>query len=120
MLVVAGALYVIGVVVGYLAALVVPVAIALLLAALLAPGVYRLISYRVPRGLAMVVVVLGALAGLGGVLTFVILTFINGLPALRTQVADNTITAWLTTGSLHLSGCWPSFPVKVFRHSRCG
>ncbi|MBO0851514.1 MAG: AI-2E family transporter [Pseudonocardia sp.] len=106
MLVVAGALYVIGVVVGYLAALVVPIAIALLLAALLAPGVYRLISYRVPRGLAIVVVVLGTLAGLGGVLTFVILTFINGLPALRTQLADsiNTITAWLTTGSLHLSG----------------
>ena len=106
LLVLAGALYVIGVVVGYLAALVVPVAIALLLAALLAPGVDRLVGYRVPRGLAIVVVMVGGLAGLGGVLTFVILTVIDGLPALRTQLADsiNTITAWLTVGPLHLSG----------------
>nr|WP_245645212.1 AI-2E family transporter [Pseudonocardia acaciae] len=106
LLVVAAALYVIGVVVGYLAALVVPVAIALLLAALLAPAVDRLIRYRVPRGLAIVVVVVGGLAGLGGLLTFVVLTFLNGLPALQTQLADsiNTITGWLTDGPLHLSG----------------
>jgi predicted PurR-regulated permease PerM len=105
LLVIAGTLYVLTVVVGYLAALVVPLAIALLLAVLSAPAVDRLVGYRVPRGLAIVLVVVGGLAGVGGVLTFVILTFINGLPALHTQLADsiNTITAWLTVGPLHLS-----------------
>lgn len=104
-LVVAGALYVVGVVVGYLAALVVPVAIALLLAALLAPAVDPLVRRRVPRPLAIVVVVIGALAGLGGILTFVIVTFISGLPALQTRLADsiNTVTGWLSAGPLHLS-----------------
>jgi putative heme transporter len=106
LLVVAGALYVIGVVVGYLAAVVVPVAIALLLAALLAPAVGPLVRHRVPRPLAIIAVVIGALAGLGGLLTFVGLTFVNGLPALRIQLEEsiNTITAWLTSGPLHLSG----------------
>lgn len=106
LLVVAGALYVIGVVVGYLAALVVPVAIALLLAALLAPGVGLLVRHRVPRPLAIIVMVIGALAGLGGILTFVVMTFITGLPALQTRLADsiNAITGWLTGGPLHLSG----------------
>ncbi|MBO0848323.1 MAG: AI-2E family transporter [Pseudonocardia sp.] len=106
LLVVAAALYVIGVVVGYLAALVVPVAIALLLAALLAPAVGLLVRHRVPRPLAIIVVVIGALAGLGGILTFVVVTFINGLPALQTRLADsiNAITGWLLSGPLHLSG----------------
>ena len=50
LLVVVAALYVIGIVVSYVAAVVVPVAIALLLAALLAPAVHQLQVRQVPRG----------------------------------------------------------------------
>ena len=50
LLVVVAALYVIGDVASYLAAVVIPVAVALLLAALLSPAVHRLQSGGVPRG----------------------------------------------------------------------
>lgn len=105
LLVVVAALYVIGIVARYLAALVVPVAIALLLAALLAPAVDYLAKHKVPRGLATALVLVGGLAVLGGVLTFVIIMFINGLPALQIQLSASIvrIVGWLTTGPLHLS-----------------
>jgi putative heme transporter len=105
LLVVAAALYVIGLVAGYLAAVVIPVAIALLLAALLAPAVGYLVRHKVPRWLAAILVLIGGLAVLGGLLTFVIITFINGLPALQTQLSHSidAIANWLTTGPLHMS-----------------
>jgi predicted PurR-regulated permease PerM len=105
LLVVAATLAVIGIVVGYLAPVVVPVAIALLLAALLAPAVGYLVRRRVPRWLATVLVLVGGLAVLGGMLTFVIITFVNGLPALRTQLSHSidAVANWLTTGPLRMS-----------------
>ncbi|MBE1468643.1 AI-2E family transporter [Kibdelosporangium phytohabitans] len=105
LLVVAATLAVLGVVVGYLAAVVVPVAIALLLAALLAPAVGFLVNRGVPRWLAAVLVLVGGLAVLGGLLTFVIITFVNGLPALQAQLSRSieAIENWLTAGPLHLS-----------------
>lgn len=105
LLVVAATLYVLGLVAGYLAAVVVPVSIALLLAAMLAPAVGFLVRRQVPRGLAVVLVLVGGLAVLGGLLTFVVVTFINGLPALRVQLAKSVdaVANWLTTGPLHLS-----------------
>ena len=75
LLVVVAALYVIGIVVSYVAAVVVPVAIALLLAALLAPAVHQLQVRQVPRGVATALVLIGGLALLGGVLAFVVVTF---------------------------------------------
>jgi len=105
LLVVVAALYVIGTVVGYLAAVVIPVAIAMLLAALLAPAVGYLVRHRIPRGPATALVLVGGLAGLGGVLTFVVITFINGLPALQAQLGDSidAVATWLATGPLQLS-----------------
>lgn len=105
LLIVTAALYVIGVVASYLAPLLVPVAIALLLAALLAPAVSFLVRHRVRRGLATAVVLVGGLVVLGGMLTFVVITFIRGLPALRVQLATSidTIVTWLSTGPLRLS-----------------
>jgi predicted PurR-regulated permease PerM len=105
LLVVVGALYVIGIVVSYLAAVVVPVAVALLLAALLSPAVHRLQVRGVPRGVATALVMLGGLAALGGVLTFVVVTFVRGVPALDAQLSTSvsTIVNWLTTGPLQLS-----------------
>ncbi|WP_137814070.1 AI-2E family transporter [Gandjariella thermophila] len=104
-LVVVGALYVIGIVVGRLAAVVIPVAIALLMSALLAPAVRHLVAWRVPRALATVVVLVGGLAVVGGVLTFVVTEFVNGLPALQAQVGRSldTISQWLQKGPLHVS-----------------
>ncbi len=105
LLVVVGALYVIGMVASYLAAVVVPVAVALLLAALLSPAVHRLQAGGVPRGVATALVMVGGLALLGGVLTFVIITFVRGVPALGAQLATSidTVIGWLTTGPLQLS-----------------
>src|SRR5690606_32808355 len=42
---------------------------------------------------------------LGGVLTFVIITFVRGLPELANQLSTSvdTIVTWLTTGPLQLS-----------------
>jgi len=105
LVVIAAALWVIGKVVGFLSSVVVPLAIALLLAALLAPAVRALINISVPRGLSVAIVLVGALAMLVGLLTFVVSNFVDGLPALRDQLSRsiNTITDWLTNGPLHLS-----------------
>jgi putative heme transporter len=105
LLVVVAALYVIGIVVSYVAAVVVPVAIALLLAALLAPAVHQLQARQVPRGMATALVLIGGLALLGGVLAFVVVTFVRGVPDLASQLTAsiNDIAAWLRTGPLKLS-----------------
>ena len=105
LLVVGAAVYVIGVVASYLAPIVIPVAVALLLAALLSPAVHRLQTRGVPGGVATALVLIGGLALLGGVLTFVVITFVRGVPALAAQLSSSvdTIVAWLTTGPLQLS-----------------
>ncbi|MCP2243537.1 putative PurR-regulated permease PerM [Lentzea aerocolonigenes] len=104
-LVVVAALYVVGVIFSRLAALVVPLAIALLLAALLAPAVDFLMAHRVRRGLATALVLVGGLLLLGGMLTFVVVTFVNGVPDLAAQLARgiDTISGWLVNGPLRLS-----------------
>lgn len=105
LLVVVAAIYVLGIVASHLADLVVPVAIALLLAVLLGPAVGYLAKHKVPRGLATALVMVSGLAVLGGVLTLVIITFVNGLSGLQIQLSHSVdaITSWLTNGPLHLS-----------------
>ncbi|RDI18894.1 AI-2E family transporter [Lentzea flaviverrucosa] len=103
--VVVAALYVVAYVFGFLASIVIPVAIALLLAALLSPGVSKLVEWRVPRGVAVTVMMIIGIGVLGGVLTFVISEFSRGLPELQSQVAASldTIQTWLKDGPAHLS-----------------
>ena len=103
--VVIAALYIVAYVLGFLASIVIPVAIALLLAALLSPGVAKLVEWRVPRGVATTVMMILGIGVLGGVLTFVISEFSRGLPELQTQVAASldTIQTWLKDGPAHLS-----------------
>ena len=105
LLVVIAAIYVLGIVVSRLAAVVVPVAVAVLLAALLSPAVQALRRHGVPRAAAAALVLVGGLAALGGVLTFVIVTFVRGVPALAAQLSASvdTVVGWLATGPLHLS-----------------
>ena len=94
LLVVVAALYVIGVIASYLAPIAVPVAVALLLAALLSPAVHQLQFRGVPRGIATALVMIGGLALLGGVLTFVIVTFVRGVPALAAQLSSSVAPSW--------------------------
>lgn len=102
-LLVIAALYVVVLLLGRLSVVVVPVSIALLLAALGAPLVTRLVQVKVPRGLATAIVLVGGLAVLGGLLTFVITQFTNGLPQLQVQVNNSLsqVRDWLIN-DLHL------------------
>ncbi|MDX3657719.1 AI-2E family transporter [Streptomyces sp. ID05-26A] len=103
--VVIAALYVVAYALSFLASIVIPVAIALLLAALFSPGVSKLVDWRVPRGVAVTVMMIIGIGVLGGVLTFVISEFSRGLPELQSQVAASldTIQTWLKDGPAHLS-----------------
>ena len=104
LLVILGALYVLGQALTRIYVVVIPVAIALLLAALLAPAVDQLTRLHVPRALATAVMLVAGVGVVGGVLTLVINAFIAGFPDLQQQVvlSLNGIREWLATGPLHL------------------
>ncbi|GAA4611154.1 AI-2E family transporter [Saccharopolyspora hordei] len=104
-LVILGAVYVLGLVLGQIYVVVIPVAIALLLSALLAPVVSWLAARRVPRALATALVLIGGLAVVGGVLTFVINAFIAGFPDLQRQVIASltALKSSLAEGPLHIN-----------------
>jgi putative heme transporter len=91
--------------IGTISIVVVPLAIALLLSALLAPAVGWMRHLRLPPSLATFVVLICGLAAVAGTLTLVINQFIDGVP----QLADNAgegirqIQEWAKTGPLHLS-----------------
>ncbi len=85
--------------------IVVPIALAVILTALLVPGVDWLDRRGLPRGGAVALVLLSGFALVGGVLSFVVSQFISGLPSLTEQVTrsiDNA-TDWLIQGPAHLS-----------------
>ena len=85
--------------------IVVPVALATLLAALLLPVVDFLDRRGAPRGGAVALVLLGGIAVVGGILAFVITQFIEGAPALVEQVSTSikSVGDWLTQGPLHVN-----------------
>src|SRR5699024_11133467 len=86
LLVIAGAVYVLARVLSGIYVVVIPVAIALLLAALLEPLVTLLERVRVPRPLGTVIALVAGCSAVGGVLTFVINQFIAGFGGLQNQV----------------------------------
>ncbi|MFM8599592.1 MAG: AI-2E family transporter [Mycobacterium sp.] len=89
----------------HLRVIVVPVALAVILTALLLPAVDWLDRHRLPRGGAVAVILLGSLTVFGALITFVVSQFISGLPSLVEQVTrsiDNA-TNWLIEGPAHLS-----------------
>ncbi len=69
--------------------IVVPVALATMVAALLLPAVDFLDRLGTPRGLAVALMLLSGFAVVGGILTFVISQFIEGVPALAEQVSHS-------------------------------
>ncbi|GGM13506.1 AI-2E family transporter [Micromonospora yangpuensis] len=92
-------------IVGQVRIVIIPLAIALLLSALLAPAVGWLLRARVPRSLATAVVLVGGLAGVVGTLTLVVNEFIKGVPELSEKSSQGVrqIQDWLRDGPLHLS-----------------
>jgi putative heme transporter len=86
--------------------IVVPVLLALMISALLVPAVDWLDRQGLPRGGAVMLVLLGGFAILGAILTFVVSQFVVGLPDLTEQVTrsiDST-RRWLIEGPAHLRG----------------
>ena len=83
----------------------VPVALATMLAALLLPVVDWLDRRGAPRGGAVALVLLSSFAILGGILTFVVSQFVTGLPGLTDQVTHSvdSLRNWLINGPAHLS-----------------
>jgi putative heme transporter len=84
---------------------VIPLAIALLLSALLSPAVSWLLRLRMPGSLATFLVLIGGIGAVGGTLTLVISNFVEGIPELTENAGAGVlqIQNWLKTGPLHLS-----------------
>jgi putative heme transporter len=85
--------------------IVVPIALALMVTALMIPAVDFLDRRGAPRGGAVALVLLSGIAIVGGVLTFVVSQFVTGLPGLVDQVTQSieTTRTWLIEGPAHLS-----------------
>nr|WP_231934990.1 AI-2E family transporter [Micromonospora viridifaciens] len=92
-------------IVGTIRIVIIPLAIALLLSALLAPAVGWLLRVRFPRSLATGVVLVGGLAAVVATLTLVVNQFIQGVPELSEKSSQGVrqIQDWLKTGPLHVS-----------------
>ncbi|GAC02660.1 hypothetical protein GONAM_57_00110 [Gordonia namibiensis NBRC 108229] len=82
----------------------VPVALAILVAAMLVPAVDALDRRGVPRSLAVLLNILLALGFIAGVMTFVVREFMRGVPQLVEEVSDTVerTKQWLIEGPLDL------------------
>ena len=91
--------------IGTISVVVVPLAIALLLSALLAPAVGWLLKLRFPPSLATFLVLICGLGAVAGTLTLVVNQFVDGLPQLTDNASRGVrqIQDWARTGPLHLS-----------------
>lgn len=97
--------YLLAVVLGFFSSLLIPLLVAMLLAALLVPLVDLMVRARLPRVLATVVVVLLTLAALVGLVTLVTTRVSAGSAELATSVNSGIeeVEGWLSTGPLALS-----------------
>ncbi|MEU4213933.1 AI-2E family transporter [Actinoplanes sp. NPDC026623] len=94
--------------IGIISIVVIPLAIALLLSALLSPAVGWLRRFRLPPSFATFLVLICGVAAVAGTLTLVVSQFVEGLPEL-TKNADGgikQIQAWGENGPLHLADDW--------------
>jgi predicted PurR-regulated permease PerM len=92
--------------IGRLKDVLIPLSIALLLSALLAPSVGWLRRrVRLPASLAVAAVLISGIAVVGGVLTLVITQFVNSFPDLAKKATDGirTIQDQLRNGPFHLT-----------------
>lgn len=105
MLVIAGVIALLVFLVIQLRYIVVPLMVAMLLAALLVPFSNWLQKHRWPKWLAIAVAEVGVLAIIGGLIWLTVRTVINGYPALEKQTLARweELKAWLLESPLHLS-----------------
>lgn len=98
-LIIAATVWVVGQVLGRLAFVFVPIAVAILLAALFVPGVRFLREHGVPAPLAATGVLLLGLAALGGLVLLVVTSVIDGLPDLGARLGESVekLRDWLAT-----------------------
>lgn len=84
---------------------VIPLAIGLLAAALLAPLVDWMQRLGVPRSVGVFVALVGSLGVVAGIMTFVVEQFIQGVPQLSDEITHSVhqVQDWLINGPLHLS-----------------
>ncbi|MCL2393228.1 MAG: AI-2E family transporter [Acidimicrobiaceae bacterium] len=92
-------------VLGHLLEVIVPIAIALLLTALLDPLLTVLRNRRVPRGMATLATIIAAVVVIGGLLTLVVLRAVDQFPQLADEVnaVIPHLRHWLERGPLRIS-----------------
>ncbi len=88
-----------------LSSVTIPMSIALLGAALMAPLVNWMQRFGVPRAIGVFVTLVGALGLLAGIMTFVVEQFVTGVPQLSDEFKTSVhqVQDWLINGPLHLS-----------------
>ncbi len=91
-----------------LSEVVIPLALAVLLAAMLSPVANRLSDWGLPRGAATAITVLGGLALIAGALTLIGTQIASQGAELSTNVVEgfNQLVSWLRNGPLHLTTDW--------------
>jgi predicted PurR-regulated permease PerM len=101
--------------IGIISIVVIPLAIAMLLSALLAPAVGWLLRARVPRSLATFLVLVGGVAAVALTLTLVVNEFVDGVPELTENASKGVrqIQVWARTGPLHLSDAQVDDAIKA-------
>jgi putative heme transporter len=104
-LVIAGAAYVVGILIATFTVLVLPLVIALFFAALAVPAVDLMHRLHCPRGVASLLVVIGGIGLVALLLTVAGQQIANGANDLAEQVVDGIeqIRTWLKDGPLHAS-----------------
>ncbi|MFE6923684.1 AI-2E family transporter [Nocardia sp. NPDC057663] len=105
LLIIFAALLAVGMLVQKFATVVIPLAIALLAAALLAPLVDWMQRVGIPRSLGVFVALVGSIGLLAGIMTFVVEQFVDGVPGLSNEVTNSVhkVQDWLINGPPHLS-----------------
>ncbi|RJO77254.1 AI-2E family transporter [Nocardia panacis] len=105
LLIIFGAAFAVWQLIQKLNTVVIPTALALLAAALLAPLVNAMNRLGIPRSLGVFVALVGSLGVVAGIMTFVVEQFIAGVPQLSDEVTHSihAIQDWLINGPLHLS-----------------
>lgn len=105
---VAALVYFIGWILGFLSEVVIPIAVAILLAAALKPLANRLHSWGLARGLAAAVTLLGGIGLIALALTLIINSIAGQADVLGRQVVDgfNQLVGWLRQGPIQLSDDW--------------
>jgi predicted PurR-regulated permease PerM len=107
-IIVAALIALLGYLIQYLSEVTIPLAVAVLLAAMLSPVANRLRKWGLPRAAATAITVLGGLLLIAGALTLIGTQIASQASTLSSNVVDGfgQLTSWLQTGPLHVSASY--------------